>query len=264
MQTIQEVLRKLDRKELEGAYFYDYGIKLWELNPEDTRTIKEIKEKVSENFQKFVDRLCNMEVKQPEDGKIRILYAHREIYDTVWSADIAADLVYADEIMKAEDLAKVEHYAYEFTPQEEALGYLVADTKLTQDHLYDVAVSFLNEMSFFGYDQEDMNGKKEELLESVKEAEEHPEKLVPFSTDDLRKKLGFPKDEKYPKEEEIKDKIIKHIAEYNRYCKKTELKKIRKMLLPEKQKDRPKKLKHAVKLNEKQKSAISGKQTART
>lgn len=264
MQTIQEILRKLDRKELEGAYFYDYGIKLWELNPEDTRTIKELKEKVSGNFQKFVDRLCSMEIKQPEDGKIRILYAHREIYDTVWSADIAADLVYADEVINADDLSKVEHYAYEFTPQEEALGYLVADTKLTQDHLYDVAVSFLNEMSFFGYDQEDMNEKKEELLESVKEAEEHPEKLASFSTDDLRKEFGFPKDEKYPKEEEIKDKIIKHIGEYNKYCKKTELKKIRKMLLPEKRKDRPKKLKHAVKLNEKQKSTISGKQTART
>ena len=33
--------------------------------------------------------------------------------------------------------------------------------------------------------------------------------------------------------------------------------KIRKMLLPEKQKDRPKKLKHAVKLNNKQKVSIS-------
>ena len=144
-----------------------------------------------------------------------------------------------------------------FTPQEEALGYLVADTKLTQDHLYDVAVSFLNEMSFFGYDQEDMNEKKEELLNAVKEVEEHPENLVSFSTDELRKKLGFPKDETYPKEEEIKDKIIKQIGEYNKYCKKTELKKIRKMLLPEKRKDKPKKLKHAVKLNDKQKDGIS-------
>jgi hypothetical protein len=119
-------------------------------------------------------------------------------------------------------------------------------------------------MSFFGYGQEDMNEKKEELLESVKEAEEHQEKLVPFSTDELRKKLGLPKDEKYPKEAELKDKIIKHIGEYNKYCKKTELKKIRKMLLPEKQKDRPKKLKHAVKLNGKQKDAISGKWTTHT
>lgn len=236
MQTVQEVIRNLDRKCLEGRYFYEHSPKLWEFRPDDTRTIKEVKNMMSEDFQAFLNRLCNMQVKQHEDGKVRILYAHKEIWDTAWCGDIATDLVYADEILNAADLSGVEHYAYEFTPQEEALGYLVADTKLTQDHLYDIAVSFLHEMAFFGYEQEDREEKLNEILESAKDAEEHPENLVSWSSDEMREELGIPKDEKSAEEEKLDHEVLESISRYNKYCKKIELEKIREALRKEKEK----------------------------
>ena len=208
MQTIQEVIRNLDRKCLEGRYFYEHSPKLWEFRPDDTRTIEEVKNMMSEDFQAFLDRLCNMQVKQPEGGKVRILYAHKEIWDTAWCGDIATDLVYADEVLNAADLSEVEHYAYEFTPQEEALGYFVADTKLTQDHLYDVVVSFLYEVSFFGYEQEDRE-----------------EKLLLFEKDWINE-IGIPKDEKSTEEEKLDHEVLESISKYNKYCKKIELEKV--------------------------------------
>ncbi len=40
MRTIQEVIRNLDKKCLEGRYFYKHSPKLWEFSPDDTRTIE--------------------------------------------------------------------------------------------------------------------------------------------------------------------------------------------------------------------------------
>ena len=230
MQTIQEVLRNLDRKRIEGGYFYEHSPQFWELRPDDKRAVAEIKMTASKNFQAFLDRLCNMQVKQPEDGKTRILYAHKEIWDTAWYGDIAASLICADELLKAEDLSELSSYAYEFTPQEEALGYFVADTKLTQDYLYDVAVSFLHEMSFFGYGQEDREEKLNEILESAKDAKEHPENLVSWSSDKIREELGLPKDEKDEEEERLSHEVLESINRYNRYCRRVELEKIRETL----------------------------------
>ena len=230
MQTIQEVIKGLDRKRIEGGYFYEHSPQFWELRPDDKRTVAEIKMTASKNFQAFLDRLCSMQVKQPEDGKIRILYAHKEIWDTAWYGDIAVSLIRADELLKTEDLSELSSYAYEFTPQEEALGFFVADTKLTQNHLYDVAVSFLHEMSFFGYEQEDREEKLNEILESAKDAEEHPENLVSWSSDEMREELGLPKDEKSAEEEKLDHEVLESISRYNKYCKKIELEKIREAL----------------------------------
>lgn len=231
MKTIQEVLRTLNRKDLEGAYFYKYSPAFWELRHNDVRTIKELKEYISRDFQFYVDRLCSMETKSPENEKVKILYAHKQIWDTAWCDDIAIDLIYADEIMDAKDLSEVRHYAYEFAPQEEALGYLVADTKLTQDHLYDVAVNFLNEMAFFGYEQESMEDEMQKLLDAEKEIERYPENLKVTSANNLVKELGLPEDERYPKEDNYKQAVLDKIIDYNTYCKKAELEKIQNMLV---------------------------------
>ena len=65
-------------------------------------------------------------------------------------------LIHADELMCTEELENLPLYAYEFTEQKEALSFLVSDNKLTQDNIMDVIVDFLHEISFFGYNQENL------------------------------------------------------------------------------------------------------------
>lgn len=128
-------------------------------------------------------------------------------------------------------MAEVSTYAYEFTDRREALGFLVADTKLTQDNLDEVIVSFLFEISFFGYEQEHLEEEKKKLDESIKECEEHPERLVTFSHEDFCKKYGLPIEEEYPEESERKHNFYEAGMEYTKYCKKIELEKIKTFLI---------------------------------
>ena len=129
--------------------------------------------------------------------------------------------------MKEEDLSKVETYAYEFTEQKEALGFLVADTKLTQDNIMDVVIDFLYEISFFGYEQEHLAGVIKKLDETMKEIKEHPERLKRVDLDELREKCGIPVEEIYPEEEKLEKAYYEAEMEYLQYCKMMELEKIK-------------------------------------
>ena len=106
--------------------------------------------------------------------------------------------------MGTEELENLPLYAYEFTEQKEALSFLVSDNKLTQDNIMDVIVDFLHEISFFGYDQESLEEEKKRLDESIKECEEHPERLITFNYEEFCREYGIPITEEYPEENEKK------------------------------------------------------------
>jgi len=230
MKTIQAVLRELDTEELEKTYRYDHSPKLCELSEED-RSIRQLRQDFSSKFSNYLQRLRTMVIRPSEDGCIGILYVHKVMGEDSWFPQETTDLIYMDELLAAEDLANVTHYAFEFTKQEAALGFLVAETKLTQDNLYDVASYFLYEMSFFGYEQEELEEEKRRLEESVRESREHPERLIQFDFSELIKESGLPEEEEYPGERELLDTIRSECRKYNDYCDRIELEKIKKECL---------------------------------
>lgn len=230
MKTIQAVLRELDTEELEKTYRYDHSPKLCELSEED-RSIRQLRQDFSSKFSNYLQRLRTMVIRPSEDGCIGILYVHKVMGEDSWFPQETTDLIYMDELLAAEDLANVTHYAFEFTKQEAALGLLVAETKLTQDNLYDVASYFLYEMSFFGYEQEELEEEKRRLEESVRESREHPERLIQFDFSELIKESGLPEEEEYPGERELLDTIRSECRKYNDYCDGIELEKIKKECL---------------------------------
>ena len=230
MKTIQAVLRELDTEELEKTYRYDHSPKLCELSEED-RSIRQLRQDFSSKFSNYLQRLRTMVIRPSEDGCIGILYVHKVMGEDSWFPQETTDLIYMDELLAAEDLANVTHYAFEFTKQEAALGLLVAETKLTQDNLYDVASYFLYEMSFFGYEQEELEEEKRRLEESVRESREHPERLIQFDFSELIKESGLPEEEEYPGERELLDTIRSVCRKYNDYCDGIELEKIKKECL---------------------------------
>jgi len=225
LSNIQDVIRKFDINSIESAYFYDHPITIHELKELDDTTLGEFQNAISKKFRNFIERLLNMEINN-DSGKQGVLFVYKsQTESSILETDVG--LIHVDELMAAEDLSEVNSYTYEFTEQAEALSFLVSDSKLTQDNLLDVVVSFLHEVSFFGYEQEDLGENLESLHKSIKEIEEHPENLVSYSSDELRAKWGLPKEEIYPDEESKKDAFYKAGIEYTQYCKKMELLKMK-------------------------------------
>lgn len=195
----------------------------------DEATIGVFKAVISERFQAFIDRLRNMKIKN-DSGKQGLLFVYKsQTESTILGTDVG--LIHLDELFEETDLSKINTYAYEFTEQKEALSFLVADTKLTQDNLMDVVVSFLDEISFFGYEQEDLQEELDLLNASIKQCEEHPENLKATTVDDLRERFGLPKEEIYQQEKAKAQNFYKAGMDYTQYCKTVELEKIKDSLI---------------------------------
>ena len=158
MKTVQEVLRKADINNLEGSFFFENSPDIWRFGKDDNRTIAEVRKSMSDNFRRFVENLKNTEIALPEDGRTMILYAHKQAGEPSWHPETAVDLVSADELLEKEDLSDIVHNAFEFTPRAEALGFLIADNKYTQDNLSEVLTYFLSELSFL--DTKNLKWKK--------------------------------------------------------------------------------------------------------
>ena len=228
MKTIQQVLRETDHKSIESAYFYEHPINLWEVKNLDDISIGEFNKHISDRFQEFLNKLCEMDIKKYR-LKQGILFVYKsQTDDTLLGTSVG--LIHADELIETDNISDLSTYAYEFTEQKEALSFLVADNKLTQDNLMDVIVDFLHEISFFGYDQESLDEEKRKLDDSIKECEEHPERLVTFDHEDFCKEFGIPLTEEYPEEDEKKKKFYEAGMEYTQYCKSIELQRIKNLL----------------------------------
>ena len=228
MKTIQQVLRETDHFSIERAYFDSYPITIAEITRHEDMTIKEFKTAVSERFQTFLDTLCSIET--TEDPDLRgVLFVYKDIGND-GTAGKSMGLVDLNKLLDADDVSKVECYGCEFIERERALGYRVADTRLTQENLLDLVVSFLYEISFFGFDQEHLEqeiAKLDEALEQALEMERNPSLRKNTEAVSLRELLGLPEREVYPMEEEKKKAVIKAEWDYTLYCRCIELERIR-------------------------------------
>ena len=231
MKTIQQILKETNHKSIESAYFYDHPINLWEVRNLDDISIGEFNKRISNRFQDFLNKLCEMDIKKNR-LKQGILFVYKSQTDDIMLGK-SVGLIHADELIETDNISNLSTYAYEFTEQKEALSFLVADNKLTQDNLMDVIVDFLHEISFFGYNQESLDKEKIKLDESIKECKEHPERLVAFEHEKFCEEYGIPVTEEYPEEDEMKRKYYEAGMEYTKYCKTIELQKIKELLTTE-------------------------------
>ena len=232
MKTIQEVIRGMNPDEIERAYFFRHPVKYDELREDlSDKTVWDLRKRRRERFLGFVDSLMSITPK-PFDGKQGILFLTKtdrkdERFDLC--------LIQQDELLTADvlDHENVPSYAYEITPREDAMSYLVADNKLTQAHLMTVVIEFLWEISFFGYDEEDVRKEAEELRKSIEEAETLEAQPVDDFFEEMEKECGWTKEEVYPREKELKNAICAANTAYYDYCREIELVRIKEYLLKE-------------------------------
>ena len=226
MKTIQQVLCEINKDELEKEWFLRYPVQFKDCDVVDNISLKEVLEIEHRNFRAFVEELCNMEADKESDS-ILIIYkaVDNELfwYDTI--------LVSKEELLNSKDLSDVESYAYEFNDRNETLAYYVADTELTQNHIMELVISFLYELSFFGYDVEGLE-EAQVRLEKSKEEMEHLDESKCLDFDAFMKSLDVQivKDSKDIFEEEYERDVYRAAMNYNNYCRTQELKKLRNLL----------------------------------
>ena len=91
----------------------------------------------------------------------------------------------------------IESYAYEYEPWDKILGYIVPPHIIGSPMQYIFTASVLYEMTFFGYDEKELDKERKELEESIEEIEQfkslppeqQKEQLESF--EDLEREFGF-------------------------------------------------------------------------
>lgn len=218
MKTVQTVLREADRDKLLDSLAYDQLYDTQLLLELKDKTIEEIQEACRNHMNALIDHLLSLQAAASDH--IALYMCEASSFDRAFNReDKTLNLIDLNEIRQ--DIY-ASSYAFEFTDWSEALGYLVADTKLTQDYLYDLLSQFLNEISFFGADPEEHqeNVKKahtelDQAMEEVKAGHTIPAEQV-FR--ELAEEHGFPVDEKDEYMDELRSEIRAAQYKYSRYC----------------------------------------------
>ena len=134
-----------------------------------------------------MERLRSIKIQPPEDGHQGILFVARYIIDSI--DENTYELILADELL--EDGAQCASYAYEFTPQAEIIGFLVADNPFTQANLNNLMSEVLHEASFFGFQQEALDEEMKKLKEAEAQAKAGEGITVEQLEQDLYKGLNW-------------------------------------------------------------------------
>lgn len=231
VKTIQEVLKELDKEEVIDCYFSTYPINIFkDLDQEwDDMTVAECKTYSRDKIKALIDRVISAKGNLSADKK-SILFAYKYAEDAI-SDEIGVGLVDAGELLDAEDVSKVHTYAYEFERIEDTVDYYVADTPLTRNNLLEVAVSYLFEISFFGYEQEHLEEEKQKLEHAIEESKDPSKCSSLISYEELLEHFGITEDEAYPEEEAKRKAFEDAVLEYDNYCSVMEMERVKAALL---------------------------------
>ena len=163
MKTVQETLNCVDAKKLIDYYLSTYPICINDFD--ENITIGDAKKYTTYRLHRYIDDLKSIQIKS--DNNQGIFFASRKEDET--GDDIVTNLVFTNDLKKYD--VQAESYAFEFSPQAEIMGWLIADNELTQAHLLDLLVEIMEEASFFGYKQEGLEKEANKLAVRIKEIE---------------------------------------------------------------------------------------------
>ena len=221
MKNVQEWLRELDTERLVKEYLRIDPIRYDSHPAYLDRTVREIRNARTDRIRRYIERLRTMTVKAPEDGQQGLLYAHRVMKDGM--DDQTFGLIYVDELL--EKGCDAQEYAYEFMEQAEIVGFLVADTPLTLRYIYQLMADVLNEASFFGFEQEDLETEWKKLADAAKEVDSGTAEMVPWETvkKELEERTGQTFDEQTQDEKKLYYRAVHAEMAYSQHSREKEL-----------------------------------------
>lgn len=219
MKTIQEHLREADRKRLLDCLAYRFLSDPIRLLEAREYAVEEIMERYSGYMNSFIERLLGLDIDRSDSHVFYLYpdYRNGETLDLVELAEIDADIEAAG-------------LDFSFTEWRKSLGYLVADTKLTQDNMIHLLAQYLEQASFFGTEEASKARRVAEIenelqagIDSMRDGESKPTEVV---LDELRKAHGLPIPEKDSRLDELRDKAVSAIHEYGMYGRTRERKRL--------------------------------------
>ncbi len=235
MKTVQECLQELDLEKLMDSYLAIPYIRreMTEMMRKDsTLTGKEIWNLFREKIREYIGYMRTAPVETSEDPAILYVYEVLEgdVRDKYWHG-----LVYLSELK--DKGVEAEDYSYTLCTHKQVAGFLVADTKLTQENLLALMTDVLYEASFSGYTEEDVAKKIRDFEEACKEAEadeegaaeaEEAEEAEEAAEDEFCE-ADYVKPEPEPRSEEeirLADAYRKTREEYSAFLRKKALRNV--------------------------------------
>lgn len=230
MKTVQEYLRNADRKELLDSIVYDLICDPQMLLEHKDKTVAKIQTTCRNNMNAFIDHLVSLKA-VPSDHMV-LYICDTALYDR--HSNCEDKVLYLIDLNEVRQDIKADSYGFDLTDWEETLGYLVADNKLTQDHITELLTQYLDEISFFGIDPGLHNKKINEVHESLEQAMKEIEDGHTIPADEVFKELaikhGFPLEEKDDIQEQFNAEVVNAAIRYNSYCQWRERSRILKSL----------------------------------
>ena len=229
METVQAWLNKLDTEKLIHTYLSENPISYDTHKEYLDHTVREIRDTYEETLRQYIERLRHLEIKSDENKMQGLLYVHRIMSDG--HQERTYNLIYVEEFL--EQGYDASDYAYEFTEQAVIMGFLVAETPLTQRYIYEMIADVLSEASFFGFEQEYLQEEKEKLLKAEREINEgscEGTTLEEFEAE-LEQEQGFTFDRESDDERALSHEVLVAELAYNSHSRKKELDLIRSMIV---------------------------------
>lgn len=187
MKTVQQVLWELDIERLINAVLarnpIEYDIEGEYLD----RTVRSLRDSYMNNLRRFIHQLRETSIELPKDEQKGILYVFREL-DNVFRSE-AFGLVYLNELI--EKGTSCQDCKYDFSERSELLGFMIAETPLTQKHIYELVADVIGTASFFGYEQEQIKERKAEIIHLMNEGKRIVAPLSPEDEDPIEKSLRY-------------------------------------------------------------------------
>ena len=219
MKTIQEHLREADRKRLLDCLAYRFLSDPIRLLEAREYTVQEIMEGYSSHMNSFIETLLGTECGRSDTHVFYLYpdYGNDEMPDLVDLRAIEADI-------------EAPGLDFTFTDWRVSLGYLVAETKLTQDNLTVMLAQYLEQASFFGTEEAArstrIDGIVKDLDAGIQSMRDGESLSADEVFDELCRKHGFPIPEKDSRQDELNSRAITAIHEYGMYGRTRERKRL--------------------------------------
>jgi hypothetical protein len=122
--------------------------------------------------------------KEAQDVEIHVAFEKDDLDDESDKLYLACDGIGPD------DDGKIIRWGIEFDSWVEWLAKDIHSKCLEELDELTILAGIMWEMTFCGYSQSDLDDRRDDLMERIKEVEEHPENLVPFDFDELMKSIN--------------------------------------------------------------------------
>ena len=220
MKTVQECLREFDMEELLNAYLAIPFVRnemIEVIKKKETVTGKEVWNMFRDRIRKYIEYMRSTTVEPSEE--VSVLYVYEVPEGSLWGR-FSHGLVHISELK--EKGTDAEDYGYTLCSHKQVAGFLVADTKLTQDNMLGLMTDVLYEASFYGYTEEEIEAEINKT-----ENEEYEDYNCDADFIRLNKK------EKSEEEIKLRDMCCNAIEEYSSFLRKKALQEVIESLVQE-------------------------------